>query len=429
MANITFRQATQVAPGTTTTKNAALTNAEVDGNFVSLNTAITALETTVNSGTGVASKVAKAGDTMTGSLNWSAPPTIASAATVNIGAASSNVVNISGTTTITSFDSIAAGAIRTLVFGGALTLTNNAAIALPGGVNITTAAGDSAEFLSLGAGNWRCVRYTKAAGGLPATLSVSDGGTGTTTSTGSGSLVLQTSPTLITPLLGTPTSGNFSTGTFTWPTFNQNTTGTAAGLSATLAAASGGTGITTYAVGDLVYANTTTTLAKLPDVATGNVLISGGVNTAPSYGKVGLTTHVSGTLPVANGGTGVTTSTGTGAVALNVAPVLTGYKETRIDMGAGNSIDLNAGNYFTKTVSGATTFSTPTNIPAAGTCASFILDLTNGGSATTTWWSPLPKWAGGIAPTLTAAGRDVIGFYTHDGGTTWTGLLLGKDVK
>ena len=46
-------------------------------------------------------------------------------------------------------------------------------------------------------------------------------------------------------VLGTPASGNFSTGTFTWPTFNQNTTGTAAGLSTTLAIASGGTGSTT----------------------------------------------------------------------------------------------------------------------------------------------------------------------------------------
>ena len=41
-------------------------------------------------------------------------------------------------------------------------------------------------------------------------------------------------------------------------------------------------------------------------MATGNALISGGVNTAPSWGKIGLTTHVSGTLPVANGGTGIT---------------------------------------------------------------------------------------------------------------------------
>ncbi len=74
-------------------------------------------------------------------------------------------------------------------------------------------------------------------------------------------------------------------------------------LAGTLIAVNGGTGFASYAVGDLLYANTTTTLAKLPDVATGNALISGGVSTAPAWGKIGLTTHVSGVLPIANGGT------------------------------------------------------------------------------------------------------------------------------
>ena len=107
-------------------------------------------------------------------------------------------------------------------------------------------------------------------------------------------------------------------------------------------------------------------------------------------------------------------------------PTLTGLREVRVTMAA-NDIDLSAGNLFTKTISGATTL-TVSNVPATGTLASFILDLTNGGSATVTWWSGV-KWAGGTAPTLTAAGRDVLGFYTHNGGTTWTGLVLGKDVK
>jgi hypothetical protein len=57
-------------------------------------------------------------------------------------------------------------------------------------------------------------------------------------------------------------------------------------------------------------------------VAVGNALISGGVGSAPSYGKIGLATHVSGTLPVANGGTGVTSSTGTGSVVLSDSPTL-----------------------------------------------------------------------------------------------------------
>jgi len=81
-------------------------------------------------------------------------------------------------------------------------------------------------------------------------------------------------------------------------------------VAGTLIAANGGTGFASYAVGDLLYADTTTTLAKLADVATGNALISGGVGVAPSWGKIGLTTHVSGTLAVGNGGSGATTLTG-----------------------------------------------------------------------------------------------------------------------
>jgi hypothetical protein len=84
--------------------------------------------------------------------------------------------------------------------------------------------------------------------------------------------------------------------------------------SGTLAVARGGTGLASYAVGDIVYASGATTLAALAGVATGNVLISGGVTTAPSYGKVGLTTHVSGTLAVGNGGTGNTALTLNGVI-------------------------------------------------------------------------------------------------------------------
>ncbi len=53
---------------------------------------------------------------------------------------------------------------------------------------------------------------------------------------------------------------------------------------ATLAATSGGTGQSSYAVGDLLYADTTTSLGKRAAVATGNVLKSAGVNTAPVWG-------------------------------------------------------------------------------------------------------------------------------------------------
>lgn len=145
-------------------------------------------------------------------------------------------------------------------------------------------------------------------------------------------------------------------------------TGSFATTLATVPATSGGTGQTNFTVGDILYASTTSALSKLSDVAAGSYLRSGGINTAPvwsnltlpntagvgdliqatatnamtvlsavatgnalisggvgvvsAWGKIGLTTHVSGTLPVANGGTGVTSSTGTGSVVLSNSPTL-----------------------------------------------------------------------------------------------------------
>jgi hypothetical protein len=116
---------------------------------------------------------------------------------------------------------------------------------------------------------------TGTAAGLSATLAVASGGTGVTTSTGTGSVVLSTSPTLVTPLLGTPTSGNFSTGTFTWPTFNQNTTGTAAGLSATLGVASGGTGLTTLTANRIPYGNGTSAFQSSANLTFDGTLLTG----------------------------------------------------------------------------------------------------------------------------------------------------------
>jgi hypothetical protein len=67
--------------------------------------------------------------------------------------------------------------------------------------------------------------------GLTTALSVAQGGTGVTTSTGTTSVVLSNSPTLVTPDLGTPSSGNLANCTF--PTLNQNTSGSAATFTST----------------------------------------------------------------------------------------------------------------------------------------------------------------------------------------------------
>lgn len=97
---------------------------------------------------------------------------VASATTTDIGAAASNYVRITGTTTITGLGTVASGVRRHVVFADALTLTHNGtSLILPTGANITTAAGDTALFISEGSGNWRCQSYQKAAG-TPLTLGI-----------------------------------------------------------------------------------------------------------------------------------------------------------------------------------------------------------------------------------------------------------------
>ena len=148
------------------------------------------------------------------------------------------------------------GSNGTIAIAAGKTFSVNNTITLNGNDGVSVNFGSGGTFIYSGgdAGTPSSITLTNGTGlpltsGVTGTLPVANGGTGVTTSTGSGNVVLSTSPTLVTPALGTPTSGNFSTGTFTWPTFNQNTTGTAAGLSATLAVASGGTGITSFGTG------------------------------------------------------------------------------------------------------------------------------------------------------------------------------------
>ena len=74
-------------------------------------------------------------------------------------------------------------------------------------------------------------------------------------------------------------------------------------------AASSASALSGGTAGDLVYQSATSVSSFISDVAVGNALISGGVGVVPSYGKIGLTTHISGTLPIANGGTGTTSTT------------------------------------------------------------------------------------------------------------------------
>lgn len=182
----------------------------------------------------------------------------------------------------------------------------------------------------------------------------------TGTLTGNTSVTFPTSGTLATT---SNTVASFSAGT-TGFTPNTATTG-AVTLAGTLSATNGGTGQTTYAVGDLLYASTTSALSRLADVATGNALISGGVGVAPSWGKIGLTTHVSGVLPVANGGTnassasitafnnitGYTATGATGTTSTNLVFSAVPTFGTTIGVGGATAAASGAGVTFPATVS------------------------------------------------------------------------------
>lgn len=128
----------------------------------------------------------------------------------------------------------------------------------------------------------------------------------------------------------------------------------------------------------------------------------------------------------ANLASAVTGETGTGALVFGTTPTITAEREVASSL-TGTAIDVAIANYFYKTITGNTTF-TLTNSPASNIAQAFVLELTNGGAFTITWFAGL-TFPGGTAPTLTAAGRDVLAFFTRDGGTTWSGFVVGKDVK
>ena len=102
--------------------------------------------------------------------------TISSATTTDLGSIASALVEITGVVTITSFGIADDGVIKFVKFDNALVLTHHAtSLILPDGVNITTVAGDSATFVSLGGGNWKCLSYqTKKASNAKLAAGVDD---------------------------------------------------------------------------------------------------------------------------------------------------------------------------------------------------------------------------------------------------------------
>ena len=191
------------------------------------------------------------------------------------------------------------------------------------------------------------------------------------------------------------------TGVVTATTFSGGFTGSGANL--TDVPASSLIGTPDIAVGNV---NSTGIATFTTGNFTGNVSIGGTLtyDDVTNIDSVGLITARNGINVIA----GISTF-GAGA------KVTGSYTSNITAMGA-NDVDCSAGNYFTKTITGATTF-TFSNVPAS-TAYIMTIEVTLNGSNAITWPAAV-KWSADTAPTITDAKTQLFMFITDDGGTRW----------
>jgi hypothetical protein len=245
--------------------NASLTNSAItiNGSSVSLGGSITVTATASNAltiGTGLSGT----------SYNGSSAVTIAIDSTVATLTGSQTLSN----KTISGSSNTLSNIANASLTNSSITV-NSTAISLGGSATITAV---NPNALTIGAG----LSGTSYNGSGAVTIAI-DSTVATLTGVQTLTNKTLTSPTLTTPALGTPASGNLANCTF--PTLNQNTTGTAAGLSSTLAVGSGGTGLTSYTSNGVLYASGTSTLANGSNFVFDGTNVGIGASTPSTYGK------------------------------------------------------------------------------------------------------------------------------------------------
>lgn len=149
---------------------------------------------------------------------------------------------------------------------------------------------------------------------------------------------------------------------------------------------------------------------NLPPI--GTILVDGDIGvTVQSYDADTAKTDVAQTF------TAVQTLT---SPELTTAPYVNGSYRSNVVAVPALDINCSLGNYFTKTISGNSTF-TFSNAPASRSF-SFTLEVTH--TSGTITWPAAVKWSKDTAPTLTAGTTHLFAFFTDDGGSRWRGASL-----